>query len=82
MSDTFDHEGDAWDSYEFRDHDDHYCSRARAPALPRCRRCGAQCKWLTNDAGKWQLFEQARGEHNRNVPHQCNPTTLDDFDAL
>lgn len=48
-----------------------------------CRRCGAHpLKLRMNDNGKWQLFEQARGEHNRNVPHQCNPTTLDDFDAL
>lgn len=48
---------------------------------PVCNRCGKTgLKWIWNEGGNWQLFEIERGEHNRNVPHQCNPTTADDFD--
>jgi hypothetical protein len=48
-----------------------------------CKCCGAHpLKVRLNHNGKWQLFEQARGEHNRNVPHVCDPTTADDFDVL
>jgi hypothetical protein len=61
---------------------DLYRVRAVQKSAPRCQSCGAVCKWCINDNGKWQLFEQQRGEHNRNVPHQCNPVTADDFDIL
>lgn len=48
-----------------------------------CKRCGAHPLLVRlNDNGKWQLFEKHRGEHNRKVPHQCNPTTADDFDEV
>lgn len=46
-----------------------------------CKRCGAHpLKLCLNDNGKWQLMEQARGEHNRNVPHVC--PVIDDFEDI
>ena len=48
-----------------------------------CKRCGAHPLLVRlNGNGKWQLFERHRDEHNRKVPHQCNPTTTDDFDEV
>ena len=85
MSDIFDHEADAWDSYERTlDGGDYFANdyHTRRPH-PSCRRCGKRSlKWALNDNGRWQLHEQERGEHNRNVPHQCDPTTPDDFEVL
>jgi ribosomal protein L37AE/L43A len=48
-----------------------------------CPKCGAcPLKLRLNDNGNWQLFEQERGEHNRNTPHNCNPCTEDDFEDV
>lgn len=56
-----------------------YTAPANPP--PTCNKCGkTDLKWIWNDGGRWQLFEIERGEHNRNVPHQCHPTTADDFE--
>lgn len=56
---------------------------ARARDEATCKRCGAHPLNLRlNDSGNWSLFEKGRGEHNRNVPHQCNPVTPDDFEEL
>ena len=63
---------------------DPYRVRVVSKPPPRCSTCGVICKWCVNTAGKWQLFELSRegSEGNRNVPHQCNQTTADDFDIL
>lgn len=78
----------------FDDHEDDIIF-GRSPGLRRrvaaarerdnatCPRCGASPLLLRmNDNSNWQLFEQHRGERNRKVPHQCNPTTADDFDEV
>lgn len=57
-----------------------YTEPANPP--PTCNRCGkTDLKWRVNESGGWQLYEtDQRGEHNECVPHQCEPTTADDFD--
>lgn len=61
---------------------DPYRVRAVQRPSPRCEHCGAACFWRTNANGKWQLFDLERGEHNRNVPHQCVQATANDFEDL
>jgi hypothetical protein len=73
MSDTFDHEGDAWDSMpDPFDHGDGYWSggyslrRGGRPVYqrPLCRECKSTCDWKEWN-GRWVLFEF--GE-----PHKCD----------
>ncbi len=90
MSDTFDHEGDAWDSYERSlegdDWEPYYAPTYRDPFCRVCVRCGMpRLKWRVGDDGKWALYENERIEHNRLKPHVCAqdiPTTegFDDVD--
>lgn len=73
MSDTFDHEGDAWDSLNdgYYDEPGHYFT-PRPP--PKCRACGTTCYWVQEN-GRWQLNE--RGQR-----HICPPKidNLEGFD--
>lgn len=70
MSDTFDHEGDAWDSLDDeRDDGSDYPNRRARDYIPRppprCHRCGAICYWIQTN-GKWVL-------HAGGKPHVCPP---------
>lgn len=77
MSDTFDHEGDAWDSLEGRDYwdgdDGPRYYRSPGPSLAHCRKCGALCAWRLDTSG-WRLYQDGG-------PHQCI-ARVDDFDIL
>jgi hypothetical protein len=64
----------------YREEDDPYRDPTHSVACNRCGKTGL--KWRTNDNGNWQLYEEIRGDRNQKLPHQCNPTTIDDFDAL
>jgi hypothetical protein len=64
MSDTFDHEGDAWDSLDGSDWDNTHDYWAPHKA-PRCHTCGAICYWIMTN-GKWVL-------HERGQRHVCPP---------
>ena len=59
MSDTWNHEADAWDSLN-DDDDDEAEWGGRQPRAPvTCRRCGARgLTWLMKD-GAWRLFSDA-----------------------
>jgi len=57
MSDTFDHEGDAWDQVFNEMPDD--------PSLgPRCKFCGRTGLSWKQDAGKWRLYAYGGYLHN------------------
>lgn len=81
MSDTFDHEGDAWASLDDDRDDDRaeyaYFARRRRPyfnAGVRCNRCGASCTWGMLQ-GKWRLVQHGSF-------HQCGSAQLDEFEDL
>lgn len=63
---------------------DPYRVRVVSKPQPRCSKCGAVCKWVLNDNGKWQLFDLSRegSPGNRNVVHQCSLAAADDFEVL
>lgn len=56
-----------------------YSSKPKNKFCNTCNRCGTtRLKWRTNSAGKWQLYENERVEHNRLKEHVCAqdiPTT-------
>ena len=61
MSDTFDHEGDAWNSLgSFIDDDDDYLNDGAGPRYresPSCKRCGEKgLSWRETPYG-WRLFK-------------------------
>ena len=74
MSDTFDHEGDAWDSQN--DDDFGYPSSHRQPSQRIvCYTCGAPCYWI-QDKGKWQL--NAGGKRHVCPTKENTPEGFDD----
>lgn len=87
MSDTFDHEGDAWDSLnDLEDQDGSwfgYPVQSLMPrAAPTCKRCGMRdLKWRWMDCG-WRLYENERVEYNRLKEHNCSLAKDSDFDAF
>lgn len=71
MSDTFDHEADAWDSLNDEDDDRH-----PYPSRPvRCNRCGSTDVRWRQQGGRWVLFSLQPGKE-----HVC--PVKDEFDAL
>lgn len=71
MSDTFDHEGDAWESYDrdfeegfrygyYRPHRNNNIQYRR----PICRECKTTCDWH-NTGERWVLFQHG-------APHRCD----------
>lgn len=72
MSDTFDHEGDAWDSLNDQEQDDYVPAyRARQHAYgPRvvCKFCGANGVYWSRVRGGHHLYEKATLQ-----PHVCAP---------
>ena len=84
MSDTFDHEGDAWHSYESgREIDEPTYFGRCSDHTTWCKHCYMPgLKWRLADTG-WRLFENRRDEHNAKIEHNCRATSsLDDFEVL
>lgn len=80
MSDTFDHEGDAWDSLNDEADSDGYWgvyrpSRSSEPRRTTCDRCGATDVRWRQQTGKWVLFSLQAG-----VVHTC--PIVDDFEVV
>lgn len=92
MSDTFDHEGDAWDSLNDNDdnddNDEGYAGgnvkRRRFTggyvhsSAPSCKRCGKTGLNWQHDGERWVLHEGAR------KVHRCQSTNAieDDFEVV
>jgi hypothetical protein len=85
MSDTFDHEGDAWESEADRELDyllSGYCGAGRASPLRQifsCKHCGSiDVFWVETSQG-WRLFNQANS-----TPHLCRhkSASADDFEVV
>lgn len=76
MSDTFNHEGDAYDSLE---HDDEYPGGGGLHASPpKCRFCGSREVYWIHTGVRWRLFNTTASG-----PHVCKRTaSLDDFDDI
>lgn len=69
MSDTFDHEGDAWDDALFgrtADGDGDGGLFIRGRHLPRCRKCHSEDVRWRQQGGRWVLFSSQPG-----VEHRC-----------
>lgn len=66
MSDTFDHEGDAWSSLDYEDSFDEFNGGAGAyiPSANKvCRRCGATgLRWCATGKG-YRLFNLQWNQH-------------------
>lgn len=61
MSDTFNHEADAWDSLLFNEECEY--PEGFIPHEKTCRHCGKSgLTWVMHD-GKWRLAEQPNGLH-------------------
>lgn len=74
MSDTFNHEADAWGSLN-DDHDDDGSPRS---SRPRCKFCGSTSVAWVHTGVRWRLFD----EDFKN-PHSCPlRATPADFDDL
>lgn len=59
MSDTFNHEADAWDSLN----DEWEGGSYYHPKSVKCKRCGeAGLKWKQHPSGKWWLSKYVKGE--------------------
>lgn len=57
MSDTFNHEADAWDSLLFNDDDDGMPVYQRQ--ILRCKHCGkSQLNWVKTHTGKWWMWDR------------------------
>jgi hypothetical protein len=52
MSDTFDHEGDALESFN----DDRYYGGGPRSSTPRCKYCGREVEWLHSGV-RWRMYE-------------------------
>lgn len=62
MSDTFDHEAEAWDSLLFNDDDDGQPVPRRK--VVQCSKCGkVDLRWKQHPSGKWWLAEFTEGWH-------------------
>jgi len=72
MSDTFDHEADAWCSRDY-DEEDEVGGRtwARRSAIVRCNRCRSMGVWWSETDKGWVLMEGSK-------VHSC-PVDLGDF---
>jgi len=76
MSDTFDHEGDAWNDFYSREDGGASCSHT-ARAAPTCTRCGKTGLNWQHDGDSWVLHE------GKFKVHRCPvATSLDDFEDL
>lgn len=81
MSDTFNHEADAWDSLSFFDADDHsesMCQHSGNPYYKQCKRCGAAgLRWGNNGNG-YRLFD------SRGMLHTCvgGVASPDEFEVI
>lgn len=80
MSDTFDHEGDAWASLDDRE-DEHYSQyhrghvgSYRGARHVRCNRCDAICTWCFANA-RWRLMEGR-------ALHDCGTVQDGEFEDL
>ena len=87
MSDTFDHEADAWDSLSWWDEDDHNYNDQSYSVKPKrtftCNKCGMKdLFWVETDFG-WRLHE--KGDRNSayemygimSVPHTCKEWNIE-----
>ena len=87
MSDTFDHEWDAWESRftdGFYSDDDDYSPYGRS-ANPTCNRCGSTAVyWSQNENGDWRLYEEGKRIQpgNRKMLHSCSQAEPDDFEVV
>lgn len=64
MSDTFDHEADAWDSLTWggnEEPNDHRVQRLR------CKYCASTQVYWNKVDGKWRMFDEGAS-----VPHTCS----------
>jgi hypothetical protein len=61
MSDTFDHEGDAWDSLLFGEDDGYWSGQSFYARAVTCRNCGTTgLQWSAGD-GSWYLYKPGTG---------------------
>lgn len=66
MSNTFNHEADAWDSLDW-EFDDDVGDGSSGPLWPRCPICGVSpLQWKATPFG-WRLYDQGK-------PHVCGLT--------
>lgn len=75
MSDTFDHEGDAWECYNRDDYDEDTLLR-RKKSTVKCNRCGScNVKWAHNyPIGGWRLYNPDKTIHTcNNAPPFTHP---------
>jgi hypothetical protein len=76
MSDTFDHEGDAWDSLLFGEDDGYWSGQSFYARAVTCRNCGTTgLQWSAGD-GSWYLYKPGTGRH------VCLARVLGDFEDL
>ena len=83
MSDTFDHEGDAWGSLDDESDDDYYSPYGKS-ASPKCKHCGSTNVYWSEVSGYWRLYEEGKRIQpgNRKMLHSCSQAELDDFDEV
>jgi hypothetical protein len=82
MSDTFDHEGDAWSSLgdPFGHFDEYPGGGGLHASPPRCKFCGSRFVYWQHTGVRWRLYEAAG---TGPTPHVCQRTaSLDDFDDI